>query len=187
VISPWDAVVTQMGLSIALAVAIAFPVLFYHIYAFLAPGMYPTERRAVVVAVPVVVALFLAGAAFGLLLMLPVTLTILYEFPKFLDAEPLLNVADLVSLAALMALAFGLAFQLPLIMALTARMGLVSARAYREKWRHAVLVIAIVAALITDPTVISQAIVGAVLLVLYLIGLVLASLVERRTASDVPV
>lgn len=186
VTNPFDAVLTQMGLAIGLAVLVTFPVLFYHIYAFLAPGLKPIERRAVLVAVPFVVVLFLLGGAFGLLFMMPFTIGILYSFAGTLSATAFLNVHDLVSLAVVMALVFGIAFQLPLVMGLTARLGLVSAHAYRSKWRHALLVIAIISALVTDPTVITQLIVAGVLSILYIVGLLLAYAVERRQAATDP-
>lgn len=180
VTNPFDAVVTQLGLAIGLAVLVTFPVLFYHVYAFLAPGLRPVERRAVLVSVPFVVVLFLLGGAFGLLFMMPFTIRVLYGFAGILGATMFLNVHDFVAFAAVMAVVFGLAFQLPLVMALTVRIGLVRAATYRNKWRHAVLIIVIVSAIVTDPTIITQLVVATVLSLLYVVGLALAYLVERR-------
>lgn len=180
VVAPFDAVFTLIVLSLALALLVAFPVLFYHAYAFLAPALHPPERRLVLVSSPAIVVLFAAGAAFGLLLMAPLIVTVLYGFATAAGAIAFLTMPQLVSIAALLALVFSLAFQLPLVMMLTARMGLVRAATYREKWRWALVIIVIVAALVTDPTVITQIIVAVVLLALYAIGLVLAWIADRR-------
>ncbi len=180
VVAPFDAVFTLIVLSLALAFLVTFPVLFYHAYAFLAPALHPPERRLVLVSSPAIVVLFAAGAAFGLLLMAPLIVTVLYGFATAAGAIAFLTMPQLVSIAALLALVFSIAFQLPLVMMLTARMGLVRAATYREKWRWAVIVIVIVAALVTDPTVITQIIVAIVLSALYAIGLVLAWIADRR-------
>lgn len=183
VVSPWDAVGTQITIAFALAVAVTFPVLFYHVYAFLAPALYPRERRAVFLTVPVVVILFVLGAGFGLGLMLPFTITVLYGFAGTLGATAFLNVPELVSLGTLMGLVFGLAFELPVVMALLSAIGLIPAATWRHYWRHAVVIIALVAAIITDPTILTQLIVGSVLLLLYGIGIVLAMAFEKKVQA----
>lgn len=180
VVAPFDAVFTLIVLSLALALLVTFPVLFYQAYAFLAPALHPPERRLVLVSSPAIVVLFAAGAAFGLLLMAPLIVMVLYGFATAAGAIAFLTMPQLVNIAALLALIFSIAFQLPLVMMLTARMGLVRAATYRAKWRWAIVIIVIVSALVTDPTVITQIIVAAVLFVLYTVGLVLAWVADRK-------
>lgn len=180
VVAPFDAVVTLLVLSFALGVLVTFPVLAYHVYAFLAPALYPNERRLVLVSSPVVVGLFGLGAFFGLLFMAPLIVMVLYGFAVASGAIAFLTMPQLVSIAALMALMFAIAFQLPLVMMLTARIGIVRAEAYRRQWRWALVIIVVVSALVTDPTVVTQIIVAAVLFALYGVGLVLASIADRK-------
>jgi sec-independent protein translocase protein TatC len=186
VVAPFEAVITLILLSTALGVLVAFPILFYHAYAFLAPALYPHERRLVLTAVPAIIVLFAAGAAFGILLMAPLIVMVLYGFAGAAGAIAFLTMPQLVGIAALLALIFAIAFQLPLVMMITARMGLVRAATYKQKWRWAVLVIVIVSALVTDPTIITQLIVAAVLTTLYGIGLLLAYAADRRRIDAPP-
>ncbi len=180
VVAPFEAVITLLLLSFALGVLVTFPILFFETYAFLAPALYPPERRLVFAVSPAVVALFAAGAIFGLLVMAPLIVKVLYGFAVAAGAIAFLTMPQLVSIAALLALLFAVAFQMPLVMMLTARMGLVRAAVYRRQWRWAVIIIIVFSAMVTDPTVITQIIVAAVLLALYGIGLVLAWIADRK-------
>lgn len=183
---PLDAAMTQIGLAIGLGVLVTFPVLFYETYAFVAPGLYPKERKVVLSAIPFVVVLFVGGALFGLMVMTPFMTKILYAYAEPLGATPFANVVDLVSFAAVFTVMFGLAFQLPAVMGLLARVGIATAAGMARYWRHAAIVIAIVSAFVTDPTLLSQIIVGTVLFLLYLSGLGLAWLMERRYQDALP-
>ncbi|MBW3583662.1 MAG: twin-arginine translocase subunit TatC [Euryarchaeota archaeon] len=177
---PLDAAALQVGISVALALLVTFPVILYQLYAFLAPGLYPRERRAVFTTVPFILVLFVAGAVFGVWGIAPFIVAVLYRYAEGIDAVTFLNAQELVSFTVLFAVLFGIAFQLPAVMTLLVRIGVTRTYTYIKYWRHAVLGIAIVAGLVTDPTVMSQLIVGAVLLLLYGLGLATSYVVERR-------
>ena len=178
---PVDAVLAQVQTSLFLAFLTVLPLLLYEVGAFMAPGLEQGERRALAAALPVLTVLFLAGALFGYLVMAPVMLETLYGYAPALDATPLLGVGDLVSLALLLMLAFALAFELPVAMYALARLGVVKPRTFLRHFRHAVLVIVILAGVLTpDPSVVSQLLVAGPVTLLYLLGTAVSYMGARR-------
>lgn len=175
VTSPLDGFSAQMGIAFALGAAAALPVALYELGRFAAPALRPGEGRMLARAVLPSLVLFLAGAALAYVWVLPVTLDALYGFSDALGAEGLLAVADLTGFTLAFLFGFGLAFQLPLVMALLSRVGLVDPAWYLRHWRHAVIIVLVVAMVVTpDPTIVSQLMLAAPLLVLYALGIVLA-------------
>lgn len=183
VTSPLDGVVALLAVALGLTALAVVPAVAWQAAAFLGPALFESERRAVLVAVPLAVGLFLAGAAFGWLLVLPNVFATLYGYASALEARLLLSVHALVTFAAVMLVVFGVAFELPLVMAALSRLGLVSPRAWLSHWRHAIVAIVVVAAVVTpDPTVVSQMFVAVPLLGLYFLGAGVASLARPRAA-----
>ncbi|HEX2022690.1 MAG TPA: twin-arginine translocase subunit TatC [Candidatus Thermoplasmatota archaeon] len=184
VLRPADAVLAQVQMTLFLAAVSVLPLLLYELVAFLAPGLETRERRVALRSLPLVAGLFLAGALLGYLVMAPLMIRTLYEFAPGVGAEALLGVGDLVSFALLVVVAFGLAFELPVLMHVLARLGVVGAKTFRRYFRHAVVVIFLVAGVMTpDPSVVSQLLVAVPLLVLYLIGIGAAAWGERARAA----
>ena len=181
---PVDAVLAQMQTSLFLSFLTVLPLLLYEVAAFMAPGLEPRERRAAVATLPVFTALFLAGALFAYLVLAPLMLRTLYGYAPVLDATPLLGVGDLVSLVLLLMLAMALAFELPVAMYALARLGVVQPQTFLRYFRHAVLVIVVLAGVLTpDPSVVSQLIVAGPVTGLYLLGTGVAYLGARRRAA----
>lgn len=178
---PTEAVAAQLQVALLLGVLVAFPALAYEAWAFFSPALKPRERRALARSLPVSGVLFLTGAAFAYLFIVPTLFRILYAFAAPLEAAQFLTAGALVGTLTIFAFLFGLAFQLPLVMVLLVRLRVVRPSAYVRRWRHVTVGIFVVAALVTDPTVVSQVIVAAMLLGLYWCG-VAASYV----ASPIP-
>lgn len=175
VLSPVDAVAAQLWLAVLLGIVAGLPVVAYEIGAFVGPALLPGERSVVARVVPLIAALFLAGAAFAWWLLAPLLLGTLYSFAPGLGAAPLLNVPDLVTFVALLVVAMGLVFELPVLMAALARAGVVAPRTFASKWRHAIVAIFLLAAIITpDPTVVGQLFVAIPMSVLYAVGVAAA-------------
>jgi sec-independent protein translocase protein TatC len=150
------------------------PWLFYQLWAFVAAGLYPHEKRLVHVYLPVSVGLFLAGVALCELAVLPVGLDYLLSFNEWLGWEPDLRLSDWLSFATLMPLLFGCAFQTPLVMVFLDRVGVLSAEAYRSHRRLAVFLLALLAALLSvSPDWYSMLALAVPLWGLYEIGILL--------------
>lgn len=171
VLRPVDAILAQLTVTVFLAIVVSAPLAAYEVGAFLAPGLTDEERRMARLFVPPVTFLFLAGAAFAYFVMVPVTMEILYGYAGAVGAEELLQIDELVNFVILLHLLFGIAFQLPVVMAGLTEMGLVEPDAYRRYWRHAVVAIAVLAAVVSDPSPVTQVIIGGPLILLYGLGL----------------
>jgi sec-independent protein translocase protein TatC len=176
VTSPMDGFAAQFSVALGLAIVAALPVALYEMGCFVAPALRPRERRLLALAVVPAMLLFLLGALFGYLVVLPFTLSALYEFSGALGARGLLTVQDFASFTLSFLVGFGLAFQTPLAMAALSRIGLVPPRAYWRKARHAVIAILIVAMVVTpDPTIISQLMLAVPMVLLYVLGALAAA------------
>ncbi|MGQ0536599.1 MAG: twin-arginine translocase subunit TatC [Methanobacteriota archaeon] len=177
VTGPLDAVLAQVEVALFLACLSALPVALYEGAAFLVPGLTDRERRVFLATLLPATLLFALGAAFAYFVMVPMLLGTLYAFAPGLGAVPLVTTDRLVSFALLLVLVFGLMFELPVLMAVAARLGLASARGYLRYWRHAILAMFLLAAVITpDPSVVNQVVVAVPLVVLYLVGVVFSAI-----------
>lgn len=179
VIQPSEAIMAQFQASLVGAVAIAAPFVAYQVAAFLAPALHPEERRVVAILSPIALLLFLAGMAFALWLMVPLTLKTLYQYAQPIGASPLAQPQEIVTFVLFTTLLFGLAFETPLVMAALARSGLASPSALGRHWRAVVVGVLVMGAIVTDPNPVTQLLVGVPLVVLYFAGLGCAKLAWR--------
>lgn len=157
---------------------LASPYVISQIWIFIASGLKPSERRIFYFAFPMATILFLAGVAFAYFVMLPVAVPFLLNVLGFTIAP---TPSDYLSFVTSVLLWLGVAFELPLVVFILARLGLVTAGMLLRNWRFAIVIIAFVAALVT-PTVdpINMGIVMAPLAVLYLLSIILAVFAYRR-------
>jgi len=147
---------------------LATPVIFYQTLAFLAPALKGKERRVLYPMVFAMVALFSLGASIGYFFVLPMAWTWLFSQGVELELIQILSVSDFISFVTLFLLAFGVAFETPLVMAIMMRLGIVSRQALRDNWRVAYVVILIIAAIATpDWSLPPMLILGGSMIILY--------------------
>ncbi len=132
---------------------IGSPGIFFHVWQFLAAGLYPHERRYVYWYMPMSLALFFAGISLAFFVVFPLMMAFMltYNLDMDIDMAPRLN--EYMSLALMIPLGFGVAFQLPLVMLALHRFGLVTVELYVKQWRMAVLIIALLAMVLTPADV----------------------------------
>lgn len=166
IIDPLNSIGIIFKVSFTAGTALALPIVIYQVIAFMAPGLYPNERRNIILTLPAILVLFAIGAAFAFFVLLPVAVsflsTVLTGFDQDWAADRYLN------FVTRLVFWIGVAFEMPLVIAMLSRMGLVSGPALLRVWRQAFVVIAIVAAAIT-PTVdpVNMAIVMIPLILLF--------------------
>jgi sec-independent protein translocase protein TatC len=179
----------QLGMYMRIALtagfALAVPFIATQFWIFVAQGLRPNERRYVYWFAPGATILFITGVAFAYYVMLPAAIPFLLSI--FPDVENFLRLSDYVADVTRLLFWVGLSFEMPLVLAALARVGLVSARQLLQGWRIAVVGIAVVAALVT-PTVdpINMGLVMLPLFVLYLLSVLLAALVRREKRAPRP-
>ena len=168
-IAPTETFFTYLKCALLAGFVGALPVIFWQIWAFVSPGLYESERRAVIPFVFISTGLFIGGAAFGYTQVFPLVFDFLSGFSSDIVAQAW-TMREAFSVTTRLFLAFGIAFELPVFVFFLALTGIVSAR---QLWRgtpYAVLGIFVAAAVLTPPDVVSQVLLALPMLILYLIG-----------------
>lgn len=176
-----------LRVSIYVGIFIAAPVILYQGWSFVAPGLYKKERRAVVPFVFFGTLMFAGGAVFCYFIVLPNAFGFLLEFGGASDwTRPMLSLKEQLSLVLMMELAFGVIFEIPLVIAFLAMVGLVDAKLLSRYRRHAVVGVTIAAAVMTptgDPF--NLALMAVPMYLFYEVGIVLAWIIgSRRKKAD---
>jgi sec-independent protein translocase protein TatC len=183
-LAPTDAFVTFMKMAVYIGLAIAFPIIFYQMFSFVAPGMTKKEKRYLLRSLPFVTLLFFSGVAFAFFVAAPRAFDFLSGFQSELFKWEL--VADeVISFYLQLMIGLGLAFELPALMFLLARMGVADAAKQKSFWRIALVLIMVAAAIITPtPDPFNMMIVAVPILLLYVFGLFLAKRADKMRAKS---
>ena len=184
--SPSDPITIFMKIALYIAIGIAAPIIIFQIVGFLAPGLTKKEKRLVYTSLPFVSLLFIAGVSYAFFFAIPRALAFLSTFlQEIYNFQPDAN--ETLGFYLTLMLGLGLAFQLPLVMFLLAKLGVVTPKAMRQGRRYAYLVILVVSAVITPTTdPFNMAFVALPLVALYEIGIVLAAVFARNSTSRTP-
>lgn len=175
----------KMQVALFAAIVVAFPVIAYQAYAFIAPGLYKRERGAVapfLIAAPI---MFLLGCAFVFYVAMPFALRFALSqqvTEGMIHVEYLPKVDEYLALVTTLVLAFGLCFQMPVVFALLARIRILSARALGKGRRYAIVGIAAFSSLVTPPDVLSMMLMMIPMYALYELSIVVVWLIERAMA-----
>ena len=170
------------------AVVLTFPVLAWQLYRFVAPGLYRKERRAFLPFLFASPVLFLLGGALVYFIILPFvlwfSLTQQITGVGNISVELLPKVSEYLTLVTTLLLAFGLCFQLPVVLSLLGLAGLVSSEQLRSMRRYAIVGLAVVAAVVTPPDIISMMSLVLPLVLLYEVSIWCVWLIERRRRRE---
>ncbi len=156
------------------------PLIFYFMWNFVGTGLYPHEKKYVHVFLPFSLLLFLAGAALAFFAVFRYVLRFLFLFNSAMGIDPDPRINEWLSFALMLPLGFGISFQLPLVMLFLERIGIFSVAIYLEKWRVAVLVIAVLSMLLTPSDPQSMVLMTIPLTGLYFFGVLLCRFMPRR-------
>ena len=182
VIAPF---MVPMKITLLAGFMLALPVVLYQVWAFVAPGLYSHEKRLVMPLVISSTVLFFAGVAFCYFFVFGKVFTFIQQFaPKSITAAP--DIEAYLGFVMNMFIAFGVAFEVPIVVVVLARMGMVSVAQMRE-WRGYFVVIAfVVAAILTPPDVVSQLSLAIPMCLLYEVGLLAAGYFVRYSSAPKP-
>jgi sec-independent protein translocase protein TatC len=176
-----------MGLTSAIITGLifAFPYAFWEVWRFIKPGLKPSERKAARGAVFYVTFLFFSGVFFGYFIVTPLAINFLanYQLDESIVNE--FNITSYISTVATLTLACGIAFQLPVVVFVLSKVGVLTPSFMREYRRHSWILILIVAAIITpSPDIYSQILVALPLMFLYEVSIMVSGKVEKAKLED---
>jgi sec-independent protein translocase protein TatC len=175
-----EAFFTKMKVSFAAGVILSSPIWLWQLWQFIAPGLYEHEKRYTRSFVSVGSVFFIAGAAFCYFVVIQEGLGFLLHRYEVIDIQPLLQIGDYLSVVSRLVLAFGVMFELPVLAFFLARVGIIDHRFLLRHSRYAVIAIALLAAVLTPPDLISQILLMVPLALLYALSIAVAYLARWR-------
>lgn len=177
--SPQGAFFTYMKVALVASLFGTSPFSFYQLWAFIAPGLYREEKKAILPLAFCSSIFFLAGAAFCFFLVFPIAFQFFMGFATD-TIVPMISVEEYLSFALKLLLAFGIVFEMPLFAYFLSRFGLLTPEFMRRTRRYAILVIFIVAAILTPPDVFSQCLMALPMLVLYEVSIYVSAMAYKK-------
>ena len=177
--SPQGAFFTYMKVALVASLFGTSPFSFYQLWAFIAPGLYREEKRAVLPLAFFSSIFFLAGAAFCFFLVFPIAFQFFMGFATE-TIVPMISVEEYLTFALKLLLAFGVVFEMPLFAYFLSRFGILTPAFMRRSRRYAILVIFIVAAILTPPDVFSQCLMAIPMLLLYEVSIYVSAMAYKK-------
>lgn len=180
-----EAFFTYIKVGFFFAACVSFPIVSMQLWMFVAPGLYKHERRALMPFLAATPVLFTLGAAMVYYIVVPLAWRFFlgFEHPGGNGDLPLVlepKVDQYLSLVMRLIFAFGVAFELPVLLVLLAKVGIVSVEGLRAKRKYAIVIAFIAAAILTPPDVISQVLLAVPIIILYEISILCARLIEKK-------
>lgn len=180
---PAGSFIIAMKVAIFAALFLSMPIIFWQLWLFVAPGLYDNEKKYVIPFVSAASFMFLVGGAFCYFLVIPYGFKFLINFGAALFT-PVLMIGDYIGFFTKLVIAFGLAFELPVITFFLAKLGLVTDQSLKDFFRYAIVLIFIFAAVLTPPDVISQIMMAIPLIFLYLLSIFIAKLTNPAKKDE---
>ncbi len=175
----------RLKVSLVIGIILALPLILYEIWKFVSAGLYPRERKLVLIYGPGSLLLFLAGVALAYFVALPLAAAFLVQQGELVGLKPILTLDQYAPFVMWLLLGFGLVFEMPLVILFLTKIGLVTHRTLGRYRRHAILAIVIVAALVTPtPDPFTQLVMAVPMYGLYELGILLSWRVARKKARE---
>ncbi|MES3037833.1 MAG: twin-arginine translocase subunit TatC [Bdellovibrionota bacterium] len=179
---PLDKFMAHIKLAFVCGIILSCPWWIFQIWKFVAPGLYKNEKKYTVSFLVAGSTLFLIGVAFAYFVVLPSAFEFLLTFGGDTD-KPMISIDHYLAFFTQMCLVFGVAFELPLILVILGMLGIVNQRMLREKRKHSIFAMAVVAAVITPPDLMSMIMMLIPMVILYEIAVIFVGFVEKKNAA----
>ena len=173
-----------MKVTMLVAFLIALPVVMYQLWAFIAPGLYMHERKLILPLVVSSYSLFIIGMAFAYFLVFPTVFKFMASYNAPLGAEMSTDIDNYLSFAMTTFLAFGITFEVPVVVVVLVRMGMVSLEKLKEIRPYVIVGAFVISAIVTPPDVLSQLLLAVPMTLLYELGLLIARLYVPKSTED---
>jgi sec-independent protein translocase protein TatC len=180
--APAEAFFTYLKVAFLAGLVAASPVIFYQLWRFISPGLYESERKNIWPFVIFSSVLFITGTIFCYTIVFPYAFQFFMSFATD-DITPMLKLNEYLSFSSMLLFAFGVVFEMPLILVFLGRLGVVTSEGLRKKRKYAILIMFAGAAFITPPDVVSQILMALPLMVLYEISIWLVAASQKKKAA----
>ena len=184
VTKPTDAFFVTLKLAVMIGLTLAAPVVFAQVWSFLSPALYEHEKRYITPFMIGALGLFIAGVLMAYLWVLPVALRILLTKFQADYLEYIITARDYFAFASQLIVAFGLMFEVPVVMVFLSAIGIVSPATFARQRPYALVVASILAALLTPPDVMSMMMLMMPVVLLYEVGILIGRLVWKKRAAN---
>jgi sec-independent protein translocase protein TatC len=181
--SPTEAFATRIKLSLIAGIIVSVPVIFYHLWQFVVPGLFEREIKLVVPVVLSSTFFFLVGGAFCFFFVLPLSIKFLLAFGTE-KLKPMIKIGDYISFISYLTLAFGAVFELPVIAYFLGKLGIITPGTLKRGRRYAIVGILVLAAAITPPDMFSQLMLAGPLYFLYEVSIVVVRIVQKKKSEE---
>jgi len=186
-LTPTEYFWTYMKVAMIAGLFIAMPIVLWNVWAFIAPGLHKHERKYAAPFVIIGSLLFILGGAFALLVVVPFAVQFLVNFGVEKGAQPMISVASYTDFILKFTLAFGLVFELPVIITLLSMLGVVTPQFLSKNRKYAILINFIIAAVLTPtPDALNQTLMAGPLIILYEVGIIAARIFGKRARAQAP-
>ncbi len=181
-LTPTESFFTALKISILVGFVLASPFVFYQVWKFIEPALYENEKKLLVPFVLFTTVFFVAGVFFSFYIVLPLAIRFLITFGyEQLSVEAMLSVSSYISFVIRLLLAFGITFEMPVILSLLARLGVVSPQTLVKIRPYFIVGIFVLAAILTPPDVVSQIFLAFPLIVFYEISIIMAKILYPKS------
>lgn len=177
--APHEAFFTYIKVAAVAGIFVTSPFIFYQLWSFVKPGLYSNERKLLIPISFFSALLFAGGAIFGYSIIFPYAYKFLMGFAD-IYISPRITMREGFSFALRLLLAFGIVFELPVVIFFLARLGLVTAKLLRKIRKYAILCAFVLSAFLTPPDIVTQAFMAGPLLVLYEVGIWIAAVFGKK-------
>ncbi|MDR2152821.1 MAG: twin-arginine translocase subunit TatC [Helicobacteraceae bacterium] len=174
---------TAVLVSFFAALLLCLPIVFYQIWAFVAPGLYASEKRFAAPFVICATIMFLLGAAFAYYVVFPYGFKYLVNFGENIVTS-MISIGEYLSFFLKLIFGFGLSFELPVVCFFLAKIGLIDDESLKGFFRYAVVIIFIIAAILTPPDVLTQFLMAVPMILLYAVSILIARIVNPANHAD---
>jgi sec-independent protein translocase protein TatC len=184
-LGPAEAFWMNMKIALVSGFVLTIPIIFYQLWRFVSPGLYSHEKKYVMPFVLSATGLFLTGVAFCYLIVLPFAMGFLLNYKVGDFLMPMLSVGLYVDFLLKFLLAFGLVFELPILIVITTRMGLITPQTLKKYRRLAIVLAFVVAAIITPtPDAFNQILMAVPMIILYELGIWVSILLNKKGKNN---
>lgn len=182
-ISPAELLMSYIKIAVIIGLVVSSPFLILQIWLYVSPALEKRERRSIVFSLLFGGIFFILGAVFSYIIVLPLMINFFMDF-QMEGIEEMISFSSYLALVTSTVLSFGIIFEMPSIMVILTRIGIVKVKFLRSNRKYIILIIFILAAVLTPPDIISQVLLALPMLLLFELGILLSMVAERRRGKS---